>query len=61
MGIEIEKKFLIISDDWRGLGKGEAYCQGYLNSEKGRTVRVRTIRRPGHFDHQRTNCWCDKT
>ena len=43
MGKEIEKKFLIISDDWRRLGTGEAYCQGYLNSEKGRTVRVRTI------------------
>ncbi len=43
MGKEIEKKFLIINDDWRGLGTGEPYCQGYLNSEKGRTVRVRTI------------------
>jgi adenylate cyclase len=43
MGKEIEKKFLILSDDWRRLGTGEHYCQGYLNSEKGRTVRVRTI------------------
>lgn len=43
MGKEIEKKFLIINDDWRRLGKGEPYCQGYLNAEKGRTVRVRTI------------------
>ena len=43
MGKEIEKKFLIVSDDWRRLGKGEPYCQGYLNAEKGRTVRVRTI------------------
>jgi len=43
MGKEIEKKFLIISDDWRRLGTGKPYCQGYLNAEKGRTVRVRTI------------------
>ena len=43
MGKEIEKKFLIANDDWRQLGKGKPYCQGYLNAEKGRTVRVRTI------------------
>lgn len=43
MGKEIEKKFLIVNDDWRHLGTGKSYCQGYLNSEKGRTVRVRTI------------------
>ena len=43
MGKEIEKKFLIVNDDWRQLGTGKPYCQGYLNSEKGRTVRVRTI------------------
>jgi adenylate cyclase len=47
MGTEIEKKFLIINDDWRSLGTGEFYCQGYLNSEKGRTVRVRTINEHG--------------
>lgn len=43
MGKEIERKFLISNDDWRQLGTGNDYCQGYLNSEKGRTVRVRTI------------------
>lgn len=43
MGQEIEKKFLLTADDWRLLGTGEPYCQGYLNVEKGRTVRVRTI------------------
>ncbi len=47
MGKEIEKKFLIINDDWRRLGTGEPYCQGYLNTEKGRTVRVRTINDQG--------------
>lgn len=43
MGREIEKKFLIIDNSWQGLAAGKAYCQGYLNSEKGRTVRVRII------------------
>jgi CYTH domain-containing protein len=47
MGKEIEKKFLILNDDWRQLGTGEPYCQGYLNSEKERTVRVRTINNRG--------------
>jgi adenylate cyclase len=43
MGREIEKKFLITDNSWRGLAVGKEYCQGYLNSEKGRTVRVRII------------------
>jgi adenylate cyclase len=43
MGKEIEKKFLITNDNWRGLGTAEVYCQGYLNSERTVTVRVRTI------------------
>jgi adenylate cyclase len=43
MGQEIEKKFLLANDSWRGLSAGKKYRQGYLNSEKGRTVRVRTI------------------
>lgn len=47
MGQEIEKKFLIVNNDWRELGQGESYCQGYLNSEQGRTVRVRTIGKRG--------------
>ena len=43
MGREIEKKFLITDNSWRGLAEGLPYCQGYLNSDKGRTVRIRTI------------------
>ena len=43
MGTEIEKKFLVTGDEWRELGVGAAYCQGYLNAAKGRTVRVRII------------------
>lgn len=40
MATEIERKFLIRGDAWR---RAEAvyYCQGYLNRDKARTVRVR--------------------
>ncbi|OIQ50005.1 CYTH domain protein [Pseudodesulfovibrio hydrargyri] len=43
MAKEIERKFLLVGDDWRALAKGTHYRQGYLNSAKERTVRVRTI------------------
>jgi adenylate cyclase len=42
MGKEIERKFLIKNDSWRSV-EGTKYRQGYLNSVKERTVRVRTI------------------
>lgn len=43
MAKEIERKFLVVGDDWRKLAKGTHYRQGYLNSVKERTVRIRTI------------------
>ena len=43
MGKEIERKFLVQEDDaWRQV-EGKVYRQGYLNTTKERTVRVRTI------------------
>jgi len=42
MAKEIERKFLVKGDAWRALAKGTNYRQGYLNSAKERTVRVRT-------------------
>jgi len=47
MGKEIEKKFLIANEDWRKLAEGLHYSQGYLSTQKGRTVRVRTISEKG--------------
>jgi adenylate cyclase len=41
MAVEIERKFLVKDDTWRGLGKGSHYRQGYLSTEPGRTVRLR--------------------
>jgi CYTH domain-containing protein len=49
MGKETEKKFLVQGDVWRSLVKGTAYRQGYLNSAKERTVRVRTIADKGYL------------
>lgn len=43
MGQEIERKFLLRHDGWRALAQGTVYRQGYLNSAKERTVRIRTI------------------
>ena len=42
MAKEIERKFLVSGDSWRALAKGAMYRQGYLNSAKERTVRIRT-------------------
>jgi adenylate cyclase len=39
---EIERKFLVKNDSWRGQVSGKRYRQGYLSTAKERTVRVRT-------------------
>jgi adenylate cyclase len=38
---EIERKFLVKGDGWRGQDPGQQYRQGYLSTTKERTVRVR--------------------
>ena len=42
MGIEIERKFLVVGDDWRA-APAVPVAQGYLNRDKQRTVRVRIV------------------
>ena len=42
MGIEIERKFLVVGDAWKR-APAVAYAQGYLNRDKQRTVRVRIV------------------
>ena len=42
MGIEMERKFLVVGDDWRQ-APAVPYAQGYLNRDKQRTVRVRVV------------------
>jgi adenylate cyclase len=41
MAKEIERKFLVRTDDWRGLAPGKAYVQGYLAGNEACSVRVR--------------------
>ena len=43
MGVEIERKFLVANDGWRNLSQGVLCRQGYLNRNKDRTVRVRSM------------------
>lgn len=43
MAKEIERKFLVKSLEWKEQAEGILYRQGYLNSLKERTVRIRTI------------------
>lgn len=41
MGVEIERKFLVQDESWRGLGEKVFLSQGYLSSDPDRIVRVR--------------------
>lgn len=41
MAIEIERKFLVKGDAWKAAAVGVLYRQGYLSTDKARTVRVR--------------------
>lgn len=42
MGKEVERKYRVSGEAWRALGRGTLYRQGYLNSDKERTVRIRS-------------------
>lgn len=43
MPIEIERKFLVKGNEWRQLAQAVKYRQGYISTDKDRTVRIRTI------------------
>ncbi len=47
MAKEIERKFLVKGDAWRRGAVGVRFRQGYLNSVKERTVRIRTMGEQG--------------
>lgn len=49
MAKEIERKFLVKGEAWRGTDKGKRYRQGYLSTVKERTVRVRTVGDKGYI------------
>ena len=41
MALEIERKFLVRDDSWKMEASGVLYRQGYLSTDRQRTVRVR--------------------
>ncbi len=50
MATEIERKFLVKGDEWRSLGTGTGYRQGYISTkETGTTVRVRVVGDRGYL------------
>ena len=50
MGVEIERKFLLKNEDWRSeVSSKTVIKQGYLNSEKERTVRIRVRNDKGYL------------
>jgi adenylate cyclase len=42
MPLEIERKFLVIHDGWCRPDRGVRYRQGYLSTDPGRSVRIRS-------------------
>lgn len=46
--IEIERKFLVKNNTYRQFAEGKYYCQGYLNDDTERVVRVRIIEEKGY-------------
>jgi CYTH domain-containing protein len=47
MPLEIEHKFLVVSDAWRAQATGRRYRQGYLSVDPERSVRVRQVDEQG--------------
>jgi adenylate cyclase len=41
MGVEIERKFLVVPSLWKATASPTVFRQGYLSQARGRTVRVR--------------------
>lgn len=50
MATEIERKFLVVGNDWRSQSTGVAYRQGYIETAKpGQSVRVRIAGEKGYL------------
>jgi len=49
MPVEIERKFLVTGNGWRGSGAGTRYRQGYLSLQAGASVRVRASHDAGYL------------
>jgi CYTH domain-containing protein len=62
MSKEIERKFLVTSNEWKSLSNKILYRQGYIAIYKGGVVRVRTIQDKGYITikSQRNNLTRDE-
>lgn len=49
MGVEIERKFLVVGTQWKDLAAPVVYRQGYLCRDQERTVRVRIADSKGYL------------
>jgi adenylate cyclase len=49
MGIEIERKFLVVGTDWHRSATGTRYRQGYIVADRERTVRIRRAGERGYL------------
>lgn len=49
MGVEIERKFLVVGEGWREGAVGISYCQGYIRTQGQATVRVRIAGQTGYL------------
>ncbi|MHC5763898.1 CYTH domain-containing protein [Nostoc sp.] len=49
MGKEIERKFLVNGDSWRGLAEGSVFYQGYIATQDQVTLRVRIVGDKGYL------------
>lgn len=56
MPTEIEKKFLVTGNDYKTHDSGTIYKQGYLTTDKERTVRVRVAGEKGFITIKGANC-----
>lgn len=48
MAVEIERKFLVVNDEWRTV-PGTPYRQGYITTTNETTVRVRVVGEQGYL------------
>jgi CYTH domain-containing protein len=50
MGVEIERKFLVVGETWRGLGERKLYRQGYIPTLNAQaTLRLRIAGEQGYI------------
>jgi adenylate cyclase len=60
MATEIERKYLVKEDAWRGLAQGSAYRQGYIPTQDKVTVRVRIVGEKGYLTIKGPTIQCSR-